>query len=151
MRGARPTLLLAVAALALAVPSIPQAQVATRIRHMGFPATLPPLVEVQPGIQVVQDFSEEIFFVDSSYWTLNQGHWYRTWDHRSTWYLAKPRDIPAALARHRPGQYRNWQHDERRGWPAASLDRVDRHWAPADRRAQVMLQHPLARQEAARR
>ena len=109
MSGSRSALLLAVAALALAVPVASRAEVPPRI-HMGFPEVLPPLVEVQPGIQVVRDFGDEVFFVRGSYWVERQGHWYRTRDHRSTWYLAKPRDLPRALALHQPGRYRHFGH-----------------------------------------
>ena len=126
-------LLLAVGLLALATTAAAQgAQL--RIR-MGFPAILPPLVEIQPGVRVVQDFDEEIFFTGGYYWAQRDGNWYRARDHRGTWSYVKPERLPPTLARNEPGHYRHWQHDEGRAWPDAQHARGDaRHWKPADYR-----------------
>jgi hypothetical protein len=120
--------------LTLAVPQAAPAQVRLSL-HMGFPRVLPPLVQVEPGVRVVQDFDDEVFFINGWYFVERDGNWYRTRDHRGTWRYVKPAGLPAALAHHEPGRYRHWQHDDRRTWPDARADRRRaRHWRPADHR-----------------
>ena len=60
----RKLLLLAAGFLTVAISTPTFADVKLRIQ-MGFPAVLPPLVQVQPGVRVVQDYDEEIFFVNN--------------------------------------------------------------------------------------
>src|SRR4051794_38773546 len=45
----------------------------------------PPLVVVSPGVQVVRDYDEEVFFADGFYWVRRDSRWYRTRDHRGRW------------------------------------------------------------------
>jgi hypothetical protein len=102
---------------------------------MGFPAILPPLVVIQPGVRVVEDFDEEVFFTGGFYWAQRDGNWYRARDHRGTWRFVTPRRVPVALTQHEPGRYRRWQHDAHRTWPDGQHARRDaRHWRPADHR-----------------
>lgn len=130
----RKLLPLSVGLLALATPAASLAQVQLRVR-MGFPAILPPLVQVEPGVRVVQDFDEEVFFIGGYYWVQRDGNWYRAHDHRGTWRYVRPGGLPAALVRQEPGHYRRWQHDERRSWPDVQHARRDaRHWKKADHR-----------------
>jgi hypothetical protein len=130
----RKLLLLAIGLLALAIPSATLAEVQIRMQ-MGFPIVLPPLVEVQPGVRVVQDYDEEIFFIGGYYWVERDGNWYRARDHRGTWRYVRPGGLPAALVHHQPGQYRRWKHDERRTWPDPQQARGHaRHWKTADHR-----------------
>jgi hypothetical protein len=120
--------LLAAGLLALALPSATPADAQVRIR-LGFPAVLPPLVQVEPGVRVVQDYDEEIFFTRGYYWVQHDGSWYRARDHRGTWYLVRPGRLPPQLVRHEPGRYRRWQHDDHRSWPdARRAPRGARHW-----------------------
>jgi hypothetical protein len=101
---------------------------------MGFPAILPPLVVIQPGVSVVQDFDEEVFFTGGYYWAQRDGNWYRARDHRGTWSYVRQGRVPVALVQHEPGRYRRWQHDDRRAWPDGQhTARNARHWRPADR------------------
>ena len=74
----------------------------------------PPMVVVQPGVQVVQDYDEEIFFVDGRYWMRGRdGRWYRANDYRGGWIVAEPRVVPAPIVRLPPGRYKH-----HRGKPA---------------------------------
>ena len=99
--------------LAVLSPAIAIAQVQVRIQ-MNLPAVLPPLVVVEPGVQVVQDFDEEVFFVNGYYWIRRDGHWYRARDHRATWVYVEPRRVPPGLVRIPPGHYRHWRKEERK-------------------------------------
>jgi hypothetical protein len=68
----------------------------------------PPMVVVQPGVQVVQDYDEEVFFVDGRYWMRGRdGRWYRANDYRGGWIVAEPRVVPAPIVRMPPGRYRH--------------------------------------------
>jgi hypothetical protein len=72
----------------------------------------PPLVVVSPGVQVVPDYDEEVYFVGGYYWMRNGNTWFRSRDHRGGWAVyAHP---PRAIVRFKPGQYRGW-HPQPRG------------------------------------
>jgi hypothetical protein len=74
----------------------------------------PPLVVVQPGVQVVEDADEEIFFVGGWYWHPGpEGVWYRTRSYRGGWEAAPPRVVPAAIVRMPRGQYRHFRGEGR--------------------------------------
>ncbi len=107
--------LVLLAALALLSPAVALAQAQVQIR-IDLPAVLPPLVVVQPGIQVVQDFDEEVFFVNGYYWIRRDGRWYRARDHRAAWVYVEPRRVPPGLVRIPPGHYRHWRKEERKAW-----------------------------------
>ncbi len=105
-------LVLALALSAVATPAHAGAQVSIQLN---LPAVLPPLVVVQPGVQVVQDYDEEIFFTGGFYWVRRDGYWYRAVDPRARWYYVSPAAVPVVIARMPPGQYRRWHG---RGWRA---------------------------------
>jgi hypothetical protein len=92
------------------IPAIARAQMAVNIR-IGFPAP-PPLVVVNPGVQVVPDYDEEVFFVNGWYWLRRDDAWYRTRDHRGGWVVVPQRTVPVALARLPPGKYKHWRKEE---------------------------------------
>jgi hypothetical protein len=95
-----------------------RAQVAVDVR-IGFPAP-PPLVVVSPGVQVVPDYDEEVFFVNGWYWLRRDAVWYRTRDYRGGWIFVQPRMVPASIVRLPPGHYKHWRKDqekaERKAW-----------------------------------
>lgn len=87
-----------------------RAQVNIRI-DIGLPP-LPRLVLVQPGIQVVEGFQEEVFFHSGWYWCRRPHGWYRSRSHKTHFEWVEPRRVPASLTRMPQGQYKNW-HRER--------------------------------------
>jgi hypothetical protein len=103
----RTNLLVAAFAALLSVPALAQ-NVEVKI---SFPwAAPPPLVVVEPGIQVVPDYDGELFFVDGWYWVRRDGRWLHARDLRSPFvYVAAP---PAALVRVPPGKYRRWKAEK---------------------------------------
>lgn len=75
-------------------------------------AGTPDLVTVQPGVQVVADYDEPVFFVDGFYWRFYDGYWYRSNNYYSGWYFyERPPvavlriDRPYAYAHYRPAGY----------------------------------------------
>ena len=61
----------------------------------------PHLVVVRPGLMVVQDRDEEIFFTGSWYWYRRGPVWYRTRSCRGGWVIAPRHAVPAKLMRMR--------------------------------------------------
>jgi hypothetical protein len=74
---------------------------------IGFPAP-PPLVVVSPGVMVVEDYDEEIYFVDNWYWVRRDNFWYRTRSHRGGWVVVHS-GIPATIIGIPPGKYRKYK------------------------------------------
>lgn len=72
-------------------------------------AAPPPLVVISPGVQVVEDFDDEVFFVDGFYWCRRDGRWFRTKTHQGGWVVVEERGVPVTLVRLPPGQYRKWK------------------------------------------
>jgi hypothetical protein len=115
--------LLAAAFLALALPAPARAQVQFQIQ-LGLPVT-PPLVVVQPGIQVVRDYDEEVFFHGNRYWLRRGRHWYWAPGPSAPFVHVEPQAVPAPLMRLPPGRYvryhvppgHEWrEREERKAW-----------------------------------
>jgi hypothetical protein len=79
----------------------------------------PPLVVVQPGIQVVPELEEEVFFHRGWYWARRGPYWYRARSPGVSFVYVEPRLVPAPLVRLPPGHYRQFraaEHHERHAW-----------------------------------
>lgn len=79
--------------------------------YSGYVST-PDLVTISPGVQVVADYDEPVFYTDGFYWRFDSGHWYRSSNYATGWYyyerppVAVMRiDRPYAYARYRPSGY----------------------------------------------
>jgi len=127
-------------ALLLAMGAAPaRAQVGIRI-ELGLPVA-PPLVVIQPGIQVVEGFREEVFFHRGWYWCRRPDGWYRSRSPQARFDWVEARRVPGALIRVPVGHYRNWHHDNRsaeRGEPRRDGRRDER---PGERRGQRREDH----------
>jgi hypothetical protein len=111
----RTFLLTGVIAASLLLPRPAAAQVSISLQ-LDLPVVLPALVVVEPGIQVVPQVNEEIFFVDGYYWVRRDSHWYRSHDHRRGWVVIENRGVPARLVQYPPGHYRRYDpKQEKRG------------------------------------
>jgi hypothetical protein len=106
--------------LALAVsvlPALASAQVAaTASLRLELPVVLPALVVVTPGVQVVPEVDEEVFFVDGWYWVRQPSGWYRSRSHRHGWVVVPARAVPARLVAIPAGKYKRYKpakhHDD---------------------------------------
>lgn len=104
-------LLAAVLSVAL-LPPAARAQVSLRV-DLGVP--LPPsptLLVVQPGIQVVAGYPEELFLVGNYYWLRRDAAWYRSIHPRTGFVVVAPSRVPPGLTRLPPGRYRNYTKAE---------------------------------------
>src|SRR4051812_36325066 len=98
-------------ALALLLsPLAARAQVAVRVQ-VALPAA-PALVVVQPGVQVVENYDEEVFFANGWYWVQRDGYWYRARTPRSAFVVVERRRVPVAIVRLPPGHYRHWRREQ---------------------------------------
>ena len=101
-------LLLASSLSVALLPAPAAAQVSLRV-ELGVP--LPPsptMLVVQPGIQVVAGYPEEVFFVGNHYWLRRDEGWYRSVHPRAGFVVVAPSRVPPGLARLPPGHYRNY-------------------------------------------
>lgn len=76
----------------------------------------PPLIVVSPGIQVVQEYDEEVFFIDGYYWVERDGRWYHSRDHHGKWIFVERSHVSGWLiSSDRPRcRYKHWnksKHD----------------------------------------
>jgi hypothetical protein len=99
--------------MAMAFLALPAAASAQQVViNFGWTAP-PPMVEVQPGVQVVENGNEEVFFVGGRYWVERDGRWYWARDHRGHWVM-ESRRVPVFLVNHRRGEYLHWRREEHR-------------------------------------
>lgn len=97
---------------ALLAPSLASGQVSVNIKLPLPPA--PPLVVVAPGIQVVPDLDEEVFFHDGFYWARRADRWYRATHPHVEFAPVEVKLVPPALVKvGPPGHYRRWKHERR--------------------------------------
>lgn len=68
----------------------------------------PDLVEVSPGVRVIADYDESIFFADGFYWWFYGDTWYRSTTYTGGWiWVATP---PVVIARiQTPHVYRHYR------------------------------------------
>lgn len=73
-----------------------------------FAVSTPDLVYVAPGVRVIPDYNESIFFADGFYWWYADGLWYRSTYYTGGWtYIASP---PVAVVRiGDPYRYRHYR------------------------------------------
>jgi hypothetical protein len=93
---------------------------------LALPTVLPPLVVVQPGVSVVSDMDDEVFYADGYYWARQDRAWYRSRDHRRGWVVVEDRYVPAPIVRSPPGHYRRYRGGEQRGEHGRDERRGDR-------------------------
>src|SRR5688572_3088450 len=102
---------LAVAFL-VAVPAFAQVRIDVQLPSFLFPKP-PSLILIEPGVQVVEDYDHEVFFVDNFYWHQRGPHWYRTRTHNGGWVRVEPRYVPQRLVYYEPGRFRKWRGSDR--------------------------------------
>jgi hypothetical protein len=118
-------------ALAFLAPAAARAQVGVNIQ-LGLPAA-PPMVVVQPGVQVVENYDEEVFYTGGWYWVRRDGRWWRARQPRAEFRYVEQRRVPVTIVRVPPGQYRQWNHEKHQAWK--EQQRADKHAWKAEQRA----------------
>jgi hypothetical protein len=80
--------------------------------RVALPPVLPPLVLIEPGISVLGDLDEEVFYADGSYWARDDAEWYRASDPHGAWDRVDRMQVAPALVRYPRGRYRHFKADE---------------------------------------
>ncbi len=96
----------------LGAPLAARAQVSVGIQ-IGLPVA-PPMVVIQPGVQVVENYHEEVFFTGGWYWVRRGPYWYRARQPGATFMPVQPRYVPARIVSLPPGHYKHWHREEMR-------------------------------------
>ncbi len=105
----RKTALSVALAGALSLPLAAAAQVHAEV-SIQLPAVVPPMVVIQPGVQVIPEVDHEVFFVDGVYYARQGGGWYRAPSpHAARWVAVPVQAVPVALVKIPPGHYKNWK------------------------------------------
>ena len=109
----------------------------------------PDLVAVSPGVQVVADYDEPVFFTDGFYWRFNDGYWYRSNNYATGWYYyERPPEVvlridrPYAYAHYRPAGY---VARSRPAYRPAPIVRDHRQPEPVSRERAYRSEPPTAR------
>jgi len=123
--------------LTLTLLVLSQVQVNIPLPPIIFPAP-PPLVVVEPGIQVVPDLDDEVFVVDSWYWTQRDGRWFKSRDHKGGWVVVDAPLVPPLIVKQPRGKYKRWKaiakQERREDRAERREDREERREDRAERR-----------------
>ncbi len=75
-------------------------------------SSAPDMAYVAPGVRVIADYDEPIFFSSGYYWYSDNGYWYRSASYTGGWaYVERPPTAivritrPSAYVRYRPAGY----------------------------------------------
>ncbi len=125
MPGMKTTVMgLGLAAVLLALPAPGSAQISVGAGihiDIAFPEP-PPLVVVTPGVRIVPEYDEEVYFVNNFYWVRRDDVWYRTSRYDGGWRPVRRVYVPATLVRIPPGRYRHYYRDDDGYWRAHDPD-----------------------------
>lgn len=98
----------------------------------GVYASTPDMVTVSPGVSVIADYDEPIFYTDGFYWRYYDNVWYRSSNYTGGWaFVAAP---PIVIGRiDRPNVYRHYRPNgyvaHHRPVPISRIQRPERHAA----------------------
>ena len=111
----------------------------------------PELVYVSPGVQVIADYREPIFYSDRYYWRFDGHVWFRSTSYTSGWVRYQ---APVAILRiERPSAYIHYRGSARastapQSAPAMTHEqRKDEHEAQKEERREIKAEQKEARQE----
>ncbi len=103
-----------------------------QVRTSAYVST-PELVMVQPGVYVMADYDQPVFYTDGYYWLYRDGFWFRSGVYSGGW--VRVRNVPVAVHRiHRPHAYvhyhargnaRVYRAPARRGEPVRRVETRD--------------------------
>lgn len=77
----------------------------------------PVFASIAPGVQVMQDWHEEVFRAADAYWVRRDSIWYRARSLRATFVAADPEAVPRFLLDSEPGKYLHYRPTRGAPWP----------------------------------
>jgi hypothetical protein len=69
-------------------------------------------VVLQPGIQVVAGYPEEVFVQGGYYWLRRDDGWYRSSRPDAPFVVVESRNVPPTLVKLPPGHYKNYPKEQ---------------------------------------
>jgi hypothetical protein len=111
----------------------------------------PDLVEVSPGVQVVADYDDSVFYSDGFYWRYDNGGWYRSNNYAGGFvYWNSPPQ--AVITINDPGHYRHYRPSgyQPRHQPYRRPEPIVRDHREPERRPEPMRQPEPVRQPEVR-
>lgn len=103
----------------------------------GVAVSTPDLVEVSPGVQVVADYDDSVFYSDGYYWRYDGGGWYRSNNYAGgfVYWESPPRAVisindPYRYRHYRPANYQPRHQPYRRPEPIVRDHRAERRPEP---------------------
>lgn len=109
-----------------------------RVQVRGTAQAAPMLVEVAPGVWVVEDYDRPVFYDQGYYWLYDDGYWYQSPYLSGSWLSVRSHVVPGHLRSiQRPHRYRHYRSDRqvrRRHAPTrVRRYRGDREYRRSDR------------------
>ena len=119
-----------------------------QVRTRAYVST-PDLVMVEPGVYVVADYDQPVFYTDGYYWLYRDGFWLRSGVYSGGW--VRVRNVPVAVHRiHQPRAYVHYRArgnvnvyraPTRRGEPVRRVERHDHRVERRDQRVERRDRH----------
>jgi hypothetical protein len=132
--------LVVVIGFALALSPTARAQVGVQI-DIVMPVA-PQVVEVEPGVRVVEGVDEEVFYSGGWYWCRRGDGWYRARSPRAHFFWVDRHRVPRAFARMPEGRYRNWRRADHPEWHGPRGERGGPAWREPAQRDRGHEPHP---------
>ncbi len=151
----------AIGALVLAIAFSPTPALAQLSVQVGAPAPEfqiqigGPLVAIGPGIWVLPNSDDEVFFNGGWYWARSHGRWYRSHGRRGGWAVVQDGYVPRPLIGMAPGRYRQFHAPDHarmmpaRGWQTGGVVRQPPRMQPQGRPVMQQRQAPMQQQRQA--
>jgi hypothetical protein len=88
-------------------------------------ATMPTMVSISPGVQVIEDYDEPVFYSSNAYWRYDGGVWYQSHTYTGGW--ARVTAAPTAIVSiQQPSMYVHYHASARAGARVENHDQHDR-------------------------
>jgi hypothetical protein len=108
-------------------------------------ATMPTMVYISPGVQVIEDYDEPVFYSSNVYWRFNGGIWYQSRTYTGGWVrvTTPPRAI---VSIQQPSMYVHYRASARGGAQANAV-KQERREEQAERREEKREEKQERREE----
>lgn len=84
-------------ALSLVSTSTLAACTGARVHVRGTAEARPMLVEIAPGVWVVENYDRPVFYDDGYYWLYDDGYWFRSHTHTGSWARVQTHYVPRGV------------------------------------------------------
>jgi hypothetical protein len=89
-------------------------------------ATMPTMVSISPGVQVIEDYDEPVFYSSDAYWRYDGGVWYQSHTYTGGWARVSAAP-PAIVSIQQPSMYVHYHASASAHGRATSDEQHERH------------------------